>query len=124
MSFRVIQWATGGVGRAALEGILDHPELELVGCYVHDPAKAGRDAAQLVGRAPCGVVTTNDAEAIVASEADCVLYSPRIASPKEVARLLESGKNVVTPLGWFYPWQSTNVATLEAACRRGAATLH
>ena len=38
--------------------------------------------------------------------------------------MLESGKNVVTPLGWFYPFRSTNVASLEAACRKGRRTLH
>jgi hypothetical protein len=91
---------------------------------VHDPTKAGRDAAALAGRPPIGVAATNDVDAIVATPADCVLYSPRIANPKEVARLLESGKNVVTPLGWFYPWRSTNVAALEAACRQGKSTLH
>jgi 2,4-diaminopentanoate dehydrogenase len=32
---RVIQWATGGVGKAAIDGILLHPDLELVGCWVH-----------------------------------------------------------------------------------------
>jgi len=32
---RVIQWATGGVGRAAIEGVVAHPELALVGCCVH-----------------------------------------------------------------------------------------
>jgi hypothetical protein len=63
-------------------------------------------------------------DAILATPADCVLYSPRIANPKQVARILESGKNVVTPLGWFYPFRSTNVAALEAACRRGGTTLH
>jgi hypothetical protein len=124
VTFRVIQWATGGVGRAAIEGILDHPELALAGCWVHDPAKAGRDAAELAGRPPIGVRATDDVEAILRTPADCVLYSPRIANPKEVARLLESGKNVVTPLGWFYPGRSANVATLEAACRKGNATLH
>ena len=31
MTYKVIQWATGNVGRAAVEGIVDHPELELVG---------------------------------------------------------------------------------------------
>jgi hypothetical protein len=124
VKLRVIQWATGGVGRAAIEGILDHPELELVGCWVHDPKKAGQDAAALAGRPPCGVRATNDVDAIVATPADCVLYSPRVANPKEIARLLESGKNVVTPLGWFYPFHSTNVANLEAACRKGSATLH
>ena len=43
MTYRVIQWATGGVGRAAIEGVLAHPELELVGCWVHSPDKHGRD---------------------------------------------------------------------------------
>jgi len=124
VTLRVIQWATGGVGRAAIEGILDHPELELVGCWVHDAAKAGRDAAELAGRPPVGVRATNDVDAILALAADCVVYSPRIASSQEVARILESGKNVVTPLGWFYPFRSANVAALEAACRKGGVTLH
>jgi hypothetical protein len=124
VTFRVIQWATGGVGRAAIEGILDHPELELVGCWVHGAAKQGQDAAALAGRPKIGVAATNDADALLAMPADCVLYSPRIANPKEVGRILESGKNVVTPLGWFYPFKSTNVATLEAACRKGGVTLH
>jgi hypothetical protein len=124
VKYRVIQWATGGVGRAAIEGILDHPELELVGCWVHDAKKSGQDAAALAGRPPCGVGATNDVEAILATDADCVLYSPRIANPKEVERILASGKNVVTPLGWFYPFHSASVAGLEAACRRGGATLH
>ena len=72
----------------------------------------------------CGVRATNDVEAILATPADCVLYSPRVANPKELARILASGKNVVTPLGWVYPFCTTNVATLEAACRRGSVTLH
>ena len=31
MGYRVVQWATGNLGRAAIEGILSHPRLELVG---------------------------------------------------------------------------------------------
>ena len=63
MAYRVIQWATGGVGRAAIEGVLDHPELELVGCWVHGAAKEGKDVGELVGRAPIGVRTTRDEQA-------------------------------------------------------------
>ena len=48
--YRVIQWATGNVGRAAIDGILAHPELELVGVYVHGPDKEGRDAGELAAR--------------------------------------------------------------------------
>ena len=43
MTYRVVQWATGNVGRNAIEGVLAHPELELVGGLTYDPGKAGRD---------------------------------------------------------------------------------
>jgi hypothetical protein len=39
---RVIQWATGSVGRHALEAILAQPGLELVGARVYSAEKAGR----------------------------------------------------------------------------------
>ena len=35
-----------------------------------------------------------------------------------------SGKNVVTPVGWFYPFSTPGVAELEAACRAGGVSLH
>jgi hypothetical protein len=124
MAYRVIQWATGNVGRAAIEGVLAHPELELVGAWVHAEAKAGRDVAELCGLPPIGVRATHDVEALLALDADCVVYSPLLAKPTEVARILESGKNVVTPLGWFYPFRSSGVAELQAACLKGGATLH
>ena len=62
MTYKVIQWATGGVGRAAIEGILDHPELELVGCWVHSESKEGRDVGELIGRDPVGLTATRDVE--------------------------------------------------------------
>ena len=103
MTYRVIQWATGGVGRAAIEGVLGHPDLELVGCWVHSDAKAGRDVGELVGREPIGVPATDDVDEVLALDADCVIYAPLLADPPTVARLLRSGKNVVTPVGWWYP---------------------
>ena len=103
MTYRVIQWATGGVGRAAIEGILDHPELELAGVWVHSAEKDGRDVGELLGREPIGVTATTDKEALLALEADAVLYAPVMADPRVVDRILRAGKDVVTPLGWFYP---------------------
>jgi len=123
MPYRVIQWATGGVGRAAIDGILSHPELELVGCWVHSPAKAGKDVGEICGLGPVGVTATDDVEALLALDADCVMYAPIMAKPDEVMRLLESGKNVVTPLNWFYP-KREKVDDLEAACQKGGVTLH
>ncbi|MGH0031053.1 MAG: dihydrodipicolinate reductase [Myxococcota bacterium] len=124
MTYRVIQWATGNVGRAAVEGILAHPELELVGAWVHGDAKAGRDVGEICGLGKVGVTATRDVDELLAMDADCVHYSPIMANPGEVARILESGKNVVSPLGWFYPFSSSGVAELEAACRKGGVTLH
>jgi hypothetical protein len=120
----VIQWATGGVGRAAIEGILDHPELELVGCFVTRAEKDGRDVGEILGRAPLGVRATRDAAALLALPADCVVYSPLVGNAAEVAGILASGKNVVTPLGWFHPFGSPNVSEIEDACLKGGVSLH
>lgn len=121
--YRVIQWATGGVGRAAIEAVLRHPELELAGCWVHSPSKAGVDAGVLAGREPVGIVASDDADAVLAVEADCVVYAPLLGDGGVVARILRSGKNVVTPVGWVYPDPATT-AELEAACAAGGVTLH
>ena len=66
MSYRVVQWATGNVGRAAIEGVLDHPDLELAGCWVHAPEKEGADVGTLAGRSPVGITATRDVDALVA----------------------------------------------------------
>jgi hypothetical protein len=124
VKYRVIQWATGGVGRAAIQGIANHPELELVGCWVHSRAKAGRDAGELADIAPLGVAATRDIDALLALDADCVLYSPIVADATVVERILRSRKNVVTPLGWFFPWRGQDFAALQAACHAGGVTLH
>lgn len=120
----MVQWATGGVGRAAIEGVLDHPGLELAGCWVHSAEKDGRDVGELVGRPPVGVRATTDVEAVLALEADCVVYSPLLPDPGVVARILRAGKNVVTPVGWVYPRGQRSATDLEAACAEGGVTLH
>ena len=121
--YRVIQWATGGVGKAAIQGVLRHPELELVGCWVHSESKEGEDVGRLVGRAPIGVRATRDVETLLSLGADCVIYSPLMADPKILVRILRAGIDVVTPLGWIYP-KRIDVREVEAACREGGSTLH
>ncbi|UGT68848.1 dihydrodipicolinate reductase [Nocardia gipuzkoensis] len=120
---RVIQWATGGVGRAAIEGILDHPELELAGAWVHSADKDGRDLGELVGRPPIGVRATTDADRLLAMQADCVLYSPFMADTETVRAILRSGKNIVTPLGWFHPRRAER-QRYDQLCRAAGVTLH
>jgi hypothetical protein len=121
----VIQWATGFVGQEAIKGVVAHPDLQLVGCWVHSDDKVGRDAGELAGIAPLGVAATNSIDEICSLDADCVVYTPLLANDGEVIRLLESGKNVVTPVGWVYPARDNHrTKELEAAARRGGATLH
>lgn len=123
MPRRVVQWATGNVGKAAVEGIVSHPDLELVGAWVHSRDKVGRDVGELCGIGKVGVVATDQLDAILALQPDCVLYAPLLPNRAEVVQLLQAGINVVTPLNWFYPGRR-DVADLRAACESGGATLH
>ena len=120
---RVIQWATGGVGRAAIEAILKHPELELVGCWVHSAAKDGVDVGTILGGAEIGVAASADRDAVLAMDADAVVYAPLVPDAVEVAAILRSGKNVVTPVGWFYPHERDR-AVVEAAALEAGVSLH
>ncbi|MFM7508203.1 MAG: dihydrodipicolinate reductase [Actinomycetota bacterium] len=123
MTFRVVQWATGGVGRAAIAGIAEHPDLELVGCWVHSADKIGVDAGTLAGVEPLGVKATDDVDALMALRPDCVLYSPIFADASLVRRFLSAGINVVTPVGWINPSPEER-AELDALCTPTGATLH
>ncbi|MBS1690915.1 MAG: dihydrodipicolinate reductase [Actinobacteria bacterium] len=123
MALRVVQWATGEVGMAAIRGVLDHPDLELAGCWVHSPDKHGRDVGEIIGTAPLGVTATTDVDDILALDADAVVYAPLLPDPDQVAALLRSGKNVVSPVGWFYPGER-QAGPLRAAAEAGNVTLH
>ena len=90
MTCRVIQWATGFVGQESIKGILAHPELELVGCWVHSPDKVGRDAGEICGIEPTGVIATNSIDELLALGADAVVYSPVLADEGEILQFLEA----------------------------------
>ena len=124
MTYRVIQWATGLVGKEAIKGVVAHPELELVGAWVHSEDKVGRDVGELCDLGPIGVRATGSIDEICALDADAVVYAPVLASTRDVIQLLESDKNVVTPVGWIYPGDTPGVAALQAACLAGQVTLH
>jgi 4-hydroxy-tetrahydrodipicolinate reductase len=132
VSYRVIQWTTGNVGRYALRQILDHPELELAGVLVTNPAKESRDAGELCGRPATGVRATRDAEALLAAPADCVVYTATadrrpFEAVADIARILASGKNVVSSsvVGLVHPRSLGERVTeqLEEGCRKGESSL-
>ncbi|WP_414900200.1 hypothetical protein ACMT1E_10815 [Sphingomonas flavalba] len=138
-TYRVIQWATGNVGTHALRTIIGRPDLELVGLRVYDPGKVGADAGVLVGGDPVGVLGTDDVDALLAMDADCVCYCALATSLDrvdqaldELCAILASGKNVVAPAMAYYmyppvvvgPASEAGFEKLRAACETGGTTIH
>ena len=124
--YRVIQWSTGHVGQLAIRAMLEHPELELAGVWVHSDAKDGKDAGELCGLDPLGVRATRDVDALLALDAECVCYTPlEMGRPAgvidDVCRILASGKTSYDRghAGIYgSPWAGP-VERLNAACDAG-----
>ncbi|KDE97725.1 dihydrodipicolinate reductase [Mycolicibacterium aromaticivorans JS19b1 = JCM 16368] len=131
---RVIQFATGNVGKHALPLIIERPGLELVGLHAHGPDKVGRDAADICGRSePTGVIATKDIDALVALGADCVVYTSQAEmrpqqAIEEICRFLRAGTNVVgTSMVWLVAPQHADAwirEPLAAACAEGGTSLY
>jgi len=131
MTIRVVQWATGAVGRAQLREIIDRPDLELVGLFVYDPAKVGVDAGALVGRPATGIAATNDKAAMLALDADLVLHAASKAFPEntntdDIVALLASGKNVITTTSYNHlpTFGADADRRIRQACEQAGTRFH
>jgi 2,4-diaminopentanoate dehydrogenase len=124
MGLRVVQWTTGNVGKRSVRAVTSHPDLELVGCYAWSPDKVGRDAGELCGIGPVGVTATNDVDALLAAEPDCVVYNPMWPDTDEVVRILEAGVNVVSTAAFVDGSRNPeDRARIIDACERGGSTM-
>ncbi len=124
MSYKVIQWTTGFVGREAVKGILAHPELDLVGVYAWSEHKVGKDVGELCGIEPIGVKATNDVDSLLSMGADCVCYMPNFPNIQEMVRILEAGLNMVC--SYFVTgtsWGEEARSQLITAAQKGNASL-
>jgi hypothetical protein len=128
--YRVAQWATGSMGRTSLRRIIDHPDLQLVGVFVYDEKKVGRDAGELARRPATGIMATNRIADIIALQPDVVIHTSRLTEPYElqngdVAKLLAAGINVISTAGFHEPacHGMAYAGPLQAACDQGASTL-
>lgn len=130
---RVAVWSTGGVGTIAIRTIAERPDLELAGVWVHSAEKVGRDAGELAGGSALGVLATDDVDALLAADLDCICYAASDGGATPTAlddyeRFLESGVNVVTVStpGLVFPdgFDPNATARLREAGRRGGATLY
>ncbi len=130
MNYKVIQWATGSMGKTCLRAIIDHPSMDLVGLFVYNPDKVGLDAGAIARCDPTGVIATDSIEDILQLDADVVLHTAQIQAPysfhnDDICRLLASGKNVISINGHSYPhyWGDDYTRPILEACRQGNSTL-
>jgi 4-hydroxy-tetrahydrodipicolinate reductase len=127
MTYRVVVWGTGNVGRNAIAGVDARPDLALSGVLVSAPAKAGRDAGELAGLGrELGVAATMDGMALLAQRPDCVVYTAMaddriMEALGDLSRILAAGINVVSssPVFLQFP-EGEPVASLAAPVRQAA----
>ncbi len=127
---RVIQWATGVTGTMSLRHVIGRDDLDLVGVRVYDPAKSGVDAGSLCGMPEIGLSATDDRDALLATDADVVLYMGKVETDTsgcfaDVCDLLASGKDVITTGSRFVHPRSLDATladTIETACSEGNST--
>lgn len=129
--YRVAVWSTGAIGTIVVQTILRRADMELVGVWVHSPAKVGVDVGTLTGGEPVGLAATNDVDALIAAKPDCICYAASdggvsAAAYSDYIRFLEAGINVVTvtTAGLVFPPAVPQSASLNDAALRGGATLY
>lgn len=127
----VVVWGTGNVGRPAIRAVLGHRDLDLVGVVVSDPAKVGRDAGELAGTDPVGVLAVADAADVIGDAKAVVYCATADTRPDEALGDLEwclsEGVDVVSTsfYGLAHP-SSVDAALagrLEAAVGDGGASV-
>lgn len=123
---RVVAWSTGNVGRHAIAGIDARPDLELVGVWVSNPRKAGRDAGDLAGLGRrLGVPATADRQQVVDLAPDCVVHTAmadhRLAEAiDDLCLLARAGIDVVSSGPVFLQFPDQVAPELAEPVRRAA----
>ena len=130
---RIVVWSTGGVGSNAIRAVARRADLDLIGVWVHSPEKVGRDIGDLAGIEPLGLPATDDAEALLSLEPDCVIYAASgpergAGAVPDYERLLSAGINVVTTTSTELVFPLSADAALrerlEQAAEAGGASLY
>jgi hypothetical protein len=133
-TYRVVAWSTGNVGVHAIAGIDARPDLELVGLWVSNPDKVGRDAGDLAGLGRAlGVAATNDVESLLALKPDVVVHTAMadhrlMEALGDLQRLLRAGINVVSsgPVFLQYPYgvvDDSMITPVHQAALEGGVSL-
>lgn len=135
MAHRVVGWSTGTVGRHVLAGIDEHPDLELVGVWVSNPDKVGKDAGELAGLdRELGVTASGDKDEVLALKPDCIVHTAMtddriFEGIEDLISFLEAGIDVVSsgPVVLQYPHgvlPEELVSRITKAGKDNGSTLH
>src|SRR5690606_33560303 len=107
--YKLMVWGPGRMGGLCIWEIANSPALELVGLRVYSDGKNGVDAGELIGIAPMGVKASNDVDALLKVDCDCIVYAAHdngtYDTDDEILKLLTAGKNIVTML----PYQNAHL---------------
>ncbi|HEV7194027.1 MAG TPA: hypothetical protein VGN35_12575 [Jatrophihabitantaceae bacterium] len=130
---RIVIWGTGFVGRLVIEELVAHPQFDLVGVGVSNPAKVGKDVGEICGIEPIGVMATDDLDALIALRPDALVhYGPTAAKADDNIRVMTAFLNAgidvcstaMTP--WVWPGMKQNPAAwidpIAQACERGGSS--
>ena len=129
--FKVIVWGPGRMGSIAIWETVNSPAFNLVGVRVYSEGKDGKDAGELVGIPPTGIIATSNVNALLELDCDCVIYTAHdegtYHTDDEILQILAAGKNIVTPL----PYQNAQLYRdkefldkLQTACREGNSVFY
>ncbi|HEY7917649.1 MAG TPA: hypothetical protein VIC86_11800 [Acidimicrobiales bacterium] len=133
-TYRVVAWSTGNVGVHAIAGIDARPDLELVGLWVSNPDKVGKDAGRLAGLdRDLGVTATDDVDAVLALAPDAVVHTAMaddrlMEALDDIKRILRAGVNVVSsgPVFLQYPFgvvEDSMITPMQEAAVVGGVSL-
>jgi 4-hydroxy-tetrahydrodipicolinate reductase len=98
---RIVQMGIGAIGREVCRLVLDRLPLHLVGAIDTNPDLVGRSLSGILGlKEDCGVVVSNDTEAVLeASEPDVVVHTTSSRLPdvfRQIEQAVMHGANVIS----------------------------
>ena len=87
---RAIQYGIGPIGASIVKLLREKEAIDIVGAIDSDPAKIGKDLAEVVGASdgPWGVKISGDAKGVLEQSADVVMHTTSSSLPKVMDQLL------------------------------------
>ncbi len=120
--YRVAQCYTGAIGSQIIRRLSGHPQLELVGVLVQDPAKVGKDSGELAGGQANGVIATDRLEDILALAPDGAIWSGKTYDVEAYGKLLAAGINLYTGMGGYFIEGAPEEPELASAAETGGSS--